>query len=51
VHGPQLVLEDVRNEFLSRKQADEAYGVVVNPAFELDRDATKRRQELSTRQG
>jgi N-methylhydantoinase B len=48
---PQLVLEDVRNELLSREQADEVYGVVVNPALELDRDATeRRRQELSGRQ-
>jgi N-methylhydantoinase B len=48
---PQLVLEDVRNELLSREQADEVYGVVVNPALELDRDATeRRRQEPSGRQ-
>jgi N-methylhydantoinase B len=49
---PQLVLDDVRNELLSRERAEKAYGVVVNAALELDSDATEqRRQQLSTRQG
>ena len=39
---PQSVLEDVRNELVSREQALELYSVVITDALEFDRAATDR---------
>ena len=45
---PQLVLDDVRNEKVSRKRAREVYGVVVTAAGELDREATARCRRVNS---
>ncbi len=37
---PELVLEDVRNELISREQAAEAYAVVVTDKLELNHERT-----------
>jgi N-methylhydantoinase B len=47
---PQLVVEDVRNQLVSRQQAAGAYGVVVTDALELDHDATHKRRSKSSTQ-
>ena len=39
---PHLVLDDVRNEKVSRERAREVYGVVVTSDGELDFEATER---------
>jgi N-methylhydantoinase B len=41
---PNLVLEDVRNELVSRERAADIYGVVINEALQLDADATANRR-------
>ena len=41
---PQSVLEDVRNELVSRERALEIYGVVITDALELDSGATERQR-------
>ena len=38
---PQLVLDDVQNEKVTRERAQAVYGVVVTPAGELDTEATE----------
>jgi N-methylhydantoinase B/oxoprolinase/acetone carboxylase alpha subunit len=44
---PQLVLQDVRNEIVSRKQAEETYGVVLTDTLEIDLEATEARRRQS----
>jgi N-methylhydantoinase B len=41
---PELVARDVRNDIVSREQAEDAYGVVLTDALDVDADATARRR-------
>jgi N-methylhydantoinase B len=40
-------LQDVRNEIVSRKQAEETYGVVLTDTLEIDLEATEARRRQS----
>ena len=42
---PQAVAADVRNELVSREEAEAAYGVVLTDALQVDADATSRRRQ------
>jgi N-methylhydantoinase B len=45
---PERVARDVRNEFVSRRQAEQAYGVILTDALEIDADATAERRGRPT---
>jgi N-methylhydantoinase B/oxoprolinase/acetone carboxylase alpha subunit len=40
-----LVAEDVRNEIVSREQAEAQYGVILSDGLELDEQATAQRRD------
>jgi N-methylhydantoinase B len=42
--NPERVLEDVRNELVSRERALDTYGVVLTDALEIDQQATEERR-------
>ncbi len=42
--APKLVAADVRNELVSREQAEAVYGVVLTDALEVDEEATASRR-------
>ena len=45
LRDPALVLEDVRHEYVSKEQALEAYGVVIDTdSWTVDEAATARRR-------
>jgi N-methylhydantoinase B/oxoprolinase/acetone carboxylase alpha subunit len=44
---PERVAGDVRNELVSREQAEETYGVVLTDALAVDAEATAARRRKS----
>jgi N-methylhydantoinase B len=45
---PERVARDVRNELVSRRQAEQAYGVILTESLEIDADATAERRGRPT---
>ncbi|RST77260.1 methylhydantoinase [Siminovitchia acidinfaciens] len=44
---PEAVAEDVRNELVSKKQAEEIYGVVLTESLELEVELTQEKRKAS----
>ena len=45
---PQLVLDDVLDDFITVKMAEKDYGVVINPqTMTIDEDATQQRRIIA----